>query len=245
MHWQFKDTNAAFNAALSYDTDIWDATWNVVYVDSHDYAPDQSPENQRFTGYWPDKLNLIFTFRGIPCIYYGSEVEFQKGKPIDPANARTSLDKSGRAYFGDYLEGTVTATDFGEYTASGTVAETLNYELSQHIIRLNKIRRAIPALRKGQYSTDGCNGSIAFKRRYTDSDVDSFAIVTINGDATFTGLPGGTYIEVVTGKTVSIGEGGTITTDSIGRGNMRVYVNTSLAGCEVDGKIGKDGAYLK
>ncbi|MEE0886657.1 MAG: alpha-amylase family glycosyl hydrolase [Treponema sp.] len=242
MHWQFKDTNAAFNAALSYDTDIWDATWNVVYVDSHDYAPDQSPEDQRFTGYWPDKLNLIFTFRGIPCIYYGSEVEFQKGMPIDPANKRTSLDKSGRAYFGDYLEGTVTATDFGEYTASGTVKDTLNHDLAQHIIRLNQIRRAIPALRKGQYSTEGCSGSIAFKRRYTDNDVDSFAAVAINGGATFTGLPSGTYIEVVTGKTIN--SNGTITTDSIGDGNMRVYV-LKTDSCEVDGKIGKDGAYLK
>ncbi len=245
MHWQFKDTNNAFSAAKDYDSDIWDATWNVVYVDSHDYAPDQSPENQRFTGYWPDKLNLIFTFRGIPCIYYGSEVEFMKGCPIDPANSRTSLDKSGRAYFGDYLEGDVSATDFGEYKASGTVETTLNHDLAQHIIRLNKIRRAVPALRKGQYSTENCSGSIAFKRRYTDNEVDSFALVAINGNATFSGLPAGDYVEVITGNSVSVSEGGSISTDSIGEGNMRVYVNTSLNGCEVSGKIGTAGAYLK
>lgn len=114
--------------------------------------------------------------------------------------------------------------------------------MAQHIIRLNQIRRAIPALRKGQYSTEGCSGSIAFKRRYTDNDVDSFAAVAINGGATFTGLPSGTYIEVVTGKTIN--SNGTITTDSIGDGNMRVYV-LKTDSCEVDGKIGKDGAYLK
>ena len=236
MHWAFNDTGDAFNTALGQDKDYNDATFNVTYVDSHDYAPDNAPENQRFNGYWPDKLNLMFTFRGIPCIYYGSEIEFKKGMPIDPANTRTSLDGSGRAYLGDHLEGTVTATDYGEYTASGTVAQTLNHELAQHIIRLNQIRRAVPALQKGQYSTDGCSGNIAFKRRYTDNGVDSFACVAINGSATFTGLPNGTYTEVITGKTVS---GSTITTDAIGQGNMRVYV---LNG---PGKIGKDGAYLK
>jgi hypothetical protein len=165
-----------------------------------------------------------------------SEIEFMKGAPIDPANTRTSCNKSGRAYLGDHLEGDVKATDFCEYTASGTVAQTLNHELAQHIIRLNQIRRAVPALQKGQYSTDGCSGNIAFKRRYTDNGVDSFACVAINGSATFSGLPNGTYTEVITGKTVS---GSTITTDAIGQGNMRVYV---LNG---PGKIGKDGAYLK
>lgn len=244
MHWAFNSVNDAFSTGLSYDKDYCDPTWLVTYVDSHDYAPDNAPENQRYTGYWPDKLNLMFTFRGIPCIYYGSEIEFKKGMSIDPASNKTKFENSGRAYYGDYLEGSVTATDYGEYTASGTVANTLSGDLAQHIIRLNKIRRAIPALRKGQYSTENCSGSIAFKRRYTDDDVDSFALVTINGAATFSGLPAGTYVEVITGNSVNVSEGGSITTDSIGEGNMRVYVNTSLNGCEVTGKIGNDGAYL-
>lgn len=247
MHWAFNDAGEAFRTAVgTNDPDFNDATFNVTYVDSHDYAPDNAPENQRFTGYWPDKLNLMFTFRGIPCIYYGSEIEFKKGMPIDPANTRTSLEESGRAYLGTHLEGTVTATDYGEYTASGTVAQTLNHDLAQHIIRLNKIRRAVPALQKGQYSTDGCNGSIAFKRRFTDAQtgVDSFVLVAINGGATFSNVPNGTYKELITGATVN---GSTITTDSIGQGNMRVYVlqNDTATAYGATGKIGKDGAYLK
>ncbi|MDY4153473.1 MAG: hypothetical protein SOX89_07905, partial [Treponema sp.] len=195
------------------------------------------PEN------WPQNMNLMFTFRGIPCIYYGSEVAFMSGAPIDPANTRTSLDKSGRAYFGDYIEGDVTATDFGEYTAtSGKVVDTLNHPLAQHVIRLNKIRRAIPALQKGQYSTAGCTGDIAFKRRYTDNTVDSFALVAIGGQASFKGVPSGEYIEVITGETVT--STGTLTTGSIDKDNMRIYVlNTPT--CGVAGKIGTDGAYLK
>lgn len=248
MHHKFGSAESAYAVASEEDKYFNDATYNVTYVDSHDYGPNEGGYlYKRFSGgtqEWASNLNLIFTFRGIPCVYYGTEIEFQKGMQIEPYTNGNKVPyaQSGRAYYGDHLEGTVTATDFGEYTASGTVAETLNYELSQHIIRLNQIRRAIPALRKGQYSTDGCNGSIAFKRRYTDNDVDSFAAVAINGGATFTGLPSGTYIEVITGKTVN--SSGTITTDSIERGNMRVYV-LKTDSCEVDGKIGKDGVYLK
>lgn len=244
MHWQFKEAYNAFQAAKDYDEDICDASWQVTYVDSHDYAPDQAPQDNRFDGYWPDKLNLIFTFRGIPCIYYGSEVEFMKGFPIDPANARCSLKESGRAYFGDFLEGDVDVSDFGVYSnASGTMATTLNHDLAQHIRRLNLIRRAIPALRKGQYSTEGCSGSIAFKRRYTKNGVDSFVLVAIGGQASFTGVPSGSYVEVITGKTVSCN--GSLTTDSIGQDNMRVYVLQTGDGVEPTGQIGEAGAYLK
>ena len=245
MHWAFSNASDAFRTAVqTNDPDFNDATWNVVYVDSHDYAPDNAPEGQRYSKVeeWPRNMNLMFTFRGIPCIYYGSEIEFMAGKPIDPANTKTSLDKSGRAYFGDHIEGTVNATDFGEYTASGTVADTLNHPLAQHVIRLNKIRRAIPALQKGQYSTAGCSGDIAFKRRYTDGTVDSFALVAIGGNATFTDVPSGEYIEVITGKTVT--STGTLTTGEIDKDNMRIYV-LKTANCGVDGKIGTDGAYLK
>lgn len=246
MHWAFANANDAFSTAVNTnDQDFNDATWNVVYVDSHDYAPDNAPENQRYakTEEWPRNLNLMFTFRGIPCIYYGSEIEFMAGAPIDPANTKTSLDKSGRAYFGDHLEGSIVADDFGVYTASGTVAETLNHNLAQHIIRLNQIRRAIPALRKGQYSTEDCgDGAISFKRRYKDDEVDSFVLVAIGGQAEFNNVPAGDYIEVITGQTVSCS--GSLTSEKIGRDNMRIYV-LKTPSCEIDGKIGKDGAYLK
>ena len=245
MHWAFSNAPDAFRTAVqTNDPDFNDATWNVVYVDSHDYAPDNAPEGQRYSKVeeWPRNMNLMFTFRGIPCIYYGSEIEFMAGKPIDPANTRTSLDKSGRAYFGDYIEGTVNATDFGVYTASGTVKETLSHPLAQHVIRLNKIRRAIPALQKGQYSTAGCSGNIAFKRRYTDNTVDSFVLVAIGGKADFTDIPSGDYLEVITGETVK--STGTLTTGEIDKDNMRIYV-LKTPNCGVDGKIGTDGAYLK
>ncbi len=244
MHWSFRNANNAYNRALQDDAYYNDATWNVVYVDSHDYGPN-TMEKIRYkegTEAWAENLDLLFTFRGIPCIYYGSEVEFQAGKTIDGFSQKIS--ETGRAYFGDNIEGGVTASDFGEFTASGTVKETLNKPLALHLQTLNKIRQAVPALRKGQYSTDGCNGNMAFKRRYTDGNIDSFACVAISGDATFSGIPGGTYTDCVTGDTQTVAEGGTLSVSCAGKGNLRVYV-LDTAKTKAPGKVGEGSAYLK
>ncbi|WP_450091464.1 alpha-amylase family glycosyl hydrolase [Paenibacillus hexagrammi] len=242
MHWAFKTAKEAFGMR-SGDQYYNDATWNVTYVDSHDYAPDQAPENERFAGTqdtWAENLDLLFTFRGIPAIFYGSEIEFQKGAVIDPGPTKP-LSETGRAYYGDHLEGSVTVQDYGKYTnATGQLADSLNYPLAQHIRKLNLMRRAIPALQKGQYSTENVSGELAFKRRYTDasSGIDSFVLVTISGDAQFTGIPNGTYVDAVTGDTKTV-TNGTITLNCSGKGNARVYV---LNG---SGKIGDTGTYLK
>lgn len=244
MHWNFRSANEAWSVKYG-DKYYNDASYNVVYVDSHDYAPDGAPESQRFAqpqDTWAENLSLMYTFRGIPCVYYGSEIEFKKGCPID-RGPNIALKESGRAYFGGYIKGSAHVTDFAEYSnATGNMAQTLKHPLAQHIQRLSKIRMAVPALRKGQYSTQGCNGSFAFKRRYTDAVTDSYALVCISGGATFTGILNGTYTDVVTGdvKTVT---NGTLTATCSGKGNLRVYVlGTSLT--PAPGKIGTDGKYI-
>ena len=42
MHWQFDSASGAFGAALDQDQYNNDATWNVTYVESHDYSPDRN-----------------------------------------------------------------------------------------------------------------------------------------------------------------------------------------------------------
>ncbi|MCX8131127.1 MAG: alpha-amylase family glycosyl hydrolase [Clostridia bacterium] len=242
MHWAFKTAQEAFNMKYG-DKYYNDATWNVTYVDSHDYAPDGAPENQRFAGTqdtWAENLSLMFTFRGIPCIYYGSEIEFMKGAPID-VGPNAPLSTTGRAYFGSKIEGSVQVQDYGKYTnATGEMANTLNHPLAQHIRRLNLIRRSVPALQKGQYSTENISGSMAFKRRYTDTTkgIDSFVLVTVSGDATFNSIPNGTYKDAITGDTKTV-TNGTLTASCSGKGNARVYVLNGT------GKIGDTGTYLK
>lgn len=249
MHHCFGSAGSAFGVAKQEDQYFNDATYNVTYVDSHDYGPNEG--GYLYTRYsggtaaWANNFSFMFTFRGIPCVYYGSEIEFQKSCQIEPYTNGNKVPyaRSGRAYFGDHLEGSVSASDYGVYEASGEVASTLSSPLSQHLIRLNKIRRAIPALRKGQYSTEGCSGAISYKRAYKKNGIDSFVLVTVGGEATFSGVRSGTYIEVVTGKSVNCN--GTLTSDSIGEGNARIYVLQTGDGVEPTGKIGTDGAYLK
>ncbi|MDE7413783.1 MAG: starch-binding protein [Muribaculaceae bacterium] len=242
MHWNFNSASGAYGVRTQDDL-YNDATYNVVYVDSHDYAPDSNYRFKGDQGTWAENLSLMFTFRGIPCLYYGSEVEFQKGKDIDKG-AILALKETGRAYFGGYIEGEVQGlTDFAEYTgATGNMASTLSYPLALHIQRLNKIRAAVPALRKGQYSNDGCSGKFAFKRRYTDDKVDSYALVTMSGDATFTGVLNGRYVDCVTGDVQNVTDG-KLTAKCTGKGNLRVYV-LDTDKTKAPGKVGEDGKYL-
>ena len=237
LHYNFSNAGSAYGLAKSGDMKYNDATYNVVYVDSHDYGP-QPNDGVRFGGsdaQWAENLSLMFTFRGIPCLYYGSEIGFKRGAKIDNG-PNGPLSDTGRAYFGGYITGDVTATDFGEYKASGNVDATLNHDLAQHLIRLNKIRQAVPALRKGQWTDEGCTpakGGIAFKRAYKDS----YALVALNGGATFTGCPAGTYTDLVTGKTYT---GSTITVDApSNQGQVRVLVKDWTGG-----KIIEDGAFI-
>ena len=247
VHYSFHNIGSVWNLAINGDKYYNDATYNVVYVDSHDYSPGPN-DNIRFnegTDQWAENLSLMFTFRGIPCLYYGSEVEFKAGKTIDPGG-NGPLKDSGRAYYGGYIKGDVTTSDFGMASgATGNLAATLSKPLVKHLQRLNRIRQAVPALRKGQYSTSGCSstGGYAFKRRYTDSTTDSYVLVTINGPATFTGVLNGTYTDCITGDVKTVTNGTLTTAACSGKGNMRVYVlSTSLT--PAPGKIGDDGPYL-
>ena len=244
MHWNFRSAAEAWG--VKYGDNLYnDATYNVVYVDSHDYAPDGAPESTRFNqsqDTWAENLSLMFTFRGIPCIYYGSEIEFRKGSVIDNG-PNIALRETGRAYFGGYIKGDINVTDFAQYNgASGNIAATLSHPLAMHIQRLNQIRAAVPALRKGQYSTDGCSGSFAFKRRYTDANTDSYVLVSISGGATFSNILNGTYVDCVTGDTKTV-TNGSLTVSCSGKGNLRVYVlNTDKT--KAPGKVGQDGKYI-
>ena len=244
MHWNFRSAAEAWG--VKYGDNLYnDATYNVVYVDSHDYAPDGAPESTRFNqsqDTWAENLSLMFTFRGIPCIYYGSEIEFRKGSVIDNG-PNIALRETGRAYFGGYIKGDINVTDFAQYNgASGNIAATLSHPLAMHIQRLNQIRAAVPALRKGQYSTDGCSGSFAFKRRYTDANTDSYVLVSISGGATFSNILNGTYVDCVTGDTKTV-TNGSLTVSCSGKGNLRVYV-LDTDKTKAPGKVGQDGKYI-
>lgn len=101
-------------------------------------------------------LAFLLTEDGIPCIYYGTEQDFAGGN--DPSN-REDLWVSG-------------------YKTNG--------ETFRRISRLNRIRKAVPAIRRGSmaftYTTDHVAdepdaGLVAFERKTPDG---SYALIVIN-----------------------------------------------------------------
>ena len=214
-------------SVLAMDWIYGDASKLVTFFQNHDVGPDNDFKF-RFAGEtWKAALayNLLWTIRGIPTLYYGEEVEFQKGKPQDIDGAIMTLDQTGRAYFGDYL-------------TPERIGQTQSHPLYQHIKRLNQVRRAIPALQKGQMEAIQDNGnSLGFIRR----TADSLAVVGLAADQEagfqFEDLPAGIYRDAITGRALEVSNG-----------RLGFSVKAQSAGVYVwngPGKIGKDGVFLR
>lgn len=243
MHMFFSSTSRAFQVKNG-DHLYVDPSFNVTYVDSHDYGPaDGATRPSYANSRLADNANLLFAWRGIPCVYYGSEVRFKYGCAID-LGPRGNIDDTGRAYFGGYIKGDVDVDDFGQFSnATGNLAVALNHPMAQHYRRLNLLRAKIPALRRGQYSTEGCKSeNVAFKRRFTDASTDSYVVVALGAPASFSGIENGHYVEAITGEHVDVADG-TLKVDNLTEGNMRIFVlDTPLS--PAPGKIGEDGPFL-
>lgn len=214
---------------LGFDWLYGDATQLVTFFQNHDVGPDNDFKF-RFGGEaWKAAIayNLLWTIRGIPCLYQGEEIEFMPGAPEDIDGPTMTLDQTGRAYFGDHL-------------TPGAIAATQAHPLYRHIRRLNQIRRAIPALQKAPMSrVNEFGGGISFVRDYQDGQ--SYAVVGLAAGSaqsfTVTGVRNGTYRDAVTGRVVAVGSG-----------TLAFTVNASSAGIYVldgPGKIGADGDFLR
>ena len=216
-------------AVLDMDWIFGDPSTLVTFLQNHDVGPDND-FRFRFKGdQWmaAAAYNLLWTARGIPCLYYGEEIEFMKGAPQDVISNDDTLDTTGRAYFGDHL------TD-------ERIGQTQSNPLYQHIKRLNQIRRAIPALQKGPMSHVNEWGSgLSFVRDFNNGE--SYAVVglTIGGgqDISVGDIRNGHYRDAVTGNEITVHHG-----------QISFHVQGNSAGIYVldgPGKIGVDGAYLR
>jgi glycosidase len=220
---------AGVGRVLEMDWIYGNATELVTFLQNHDVGPDND-FRFRFKGeQWmaAAAYNLLWTVRGIPCLYYGEEIEFMKGAPQDVIGNDDTLDQTGRAYFGDHL------TD-------ERIGETQGHPLYRHIRRLNQIRRAIPALQKAPMSHVNDWGSgISFVRDHNHGE--SYAVVglAIGGDQQVSvgNIRNGVYRDAVTGRTVAAGDG-----------QLSFTVRGNSAGIYVlngPGKIGEDEVYLR
>ncbi len=204
-----------------------DVTSLVTFLQNHDVGPDNDFK-YRFKGEdWmaAATYNLLWTARGIPCLYYGEEIAFMRGAPQDVEGEKDTLESTGRAYFGDHLE-------------DERIAETQAHPLYRHIQRLNLIRRQIPALQKAAMTQVQEWGSgMAFVRDL--SAEGSYAVVglAIGSDqqVEIGDIRPGLYRDAITGA------------EQHSNGQLSFQVKGNSVGIWVldgPGKIGVDGTYL-
>jgi glycosidase len=210
---------AGVKAADRYDYLYADPSTNVMFLDNHDFGPNND-WNRRYDG-TPENLaaalNFMYTWRGLPCVYYGTEMQFKKGAYCDIHSANdinNSIDLTGRAYFGNDM------------------VYAPNHKIYQHLRRLNAIRKAVPALQKGSWRWDGTSdgNGVGFVRRYNGTDV---AVGLAKDGAVgfnFSGLANGTYRDAISGKEVVVNGG-----------NLSFTVEPSSAGIYVLNGPGRVG----
>lgn len=153
----------------------------MTFYDNHDMARLDADD----AGFI-DVHNFLFTARGIPVVYYGSEIGFMRGRAEHAGN---------RNYFGQER-----------------VDAAKSSMIYQNLRRIARIRAASPALQKGlQVNLELSGDRAAFYRIYQRGDVQQIALVLLNkGDAAqsfrIAGPPqAGTWRSAVDGSEQRIG----------------------------------------
>lgn len=138
-------------AALKLDAGPYQNPYELTtFIDNHDMA--------RFNGSDEDFIdahNWLFTARGIPVVYYGSEMGFMRGAVEHHGN---------RNYFG--IEG---------------IAIARRHPIHAQLSHIAKLRAASPALQRGLHLTLLMEGDrAAFLRVYQRDGVNQTALVLLN-----------------------------------------------------------------
>lgn len=153
----------------------------TTFYDNHD-MPRMNASDAGFI----DAHHWLFTARGIPVIYYGSEMGFMRGRAEHAGN---------RQYFG--VEG---------------IAAARAHPIRERLARIARVRAASPALQRGlQVNLSFKGQQAAFYRVLQHAGVAQTALVLLNkGDeaATFEisadDLQPGTWRNAMTGETVEL-----------------------------------------
>lgn len=154
MRAAFGPEDAGFETLLDYlhlDDGLFQNPYELAtFYDNHDMPRMDADENG-----FRDAHNWLFTSRGIPVVYYGSEVAFRAGKGEHAGN---------RDYFGkERLE-----------AARG-------HPLRDSLKRIVRLRQSSPALQRGlQANLELSGDSAVFFRVYQRGEVNQTALVLLN-----------------------------------------------------------------
>lgn len=225
FHNIFQDGGAfsGVTAAARYDNLYADPSTLVTWLDNHDFGPNND-WNMRYSGSDQNLaacMNFMFTWRGIPTVYYGTESRFKSGAFTDlhdAAGINKSLDETGRAYYGDAMN------------------SAPNHIIYKHLRKLNAIRKAVPALQNGNWNWAGNapGNGVGFTRQSGTSFVCVGLAKDGSASFSFNGIANGIYRDAVTGREVSVANGTLNFTAT--SGSAGIYVKDG------PGMIGESGA---
>ena len=170
----------------------------TTFYDNHDMAR-MNASDEGFI----DAHNWLFTARGIPVVYQGSEFGYMRG---------TSEHQGNRNYI-------------GQARLDAAVSHPIRSKLSQ----IASIRQALPALQRGlQYNVRLAGHEAVFFRVVQDDDAQQTALVMLNkSDSPLvmvadTFVESGKWKEWVTGEDVTVSEQGI--TATVPAHGVRVFV---------------------
>jgi glycosidase len=140
--------------APNYDTNSWYRL--VTFLDNHDNPRFlSSSEANDNTNRLTVALEFLYTSRGIPCLYYGTEQAFDG--TTDPNNREDMFD-------GQFEQGPSLGDNFNE-----------SHPLFQLVAKLNNYRRLYQSLRRGvhnnRWNTSGGPGLFAYSRVFSNEEV--------------------------------------------------------------------------
>jgi len=127
----------------------------VTFLDNHDQQRFMSPNNANgSTGKLAVALSFLYSSRGIPCLYYGTEQNFNGTG--DPNNREDMYD--------------------GQFEQGPSLGDNFNMTMGSflHVAQFNNFRRLYPSLRRGTHANlwgDGGPGRFAFARRLGSEEV--------------------------------------------------------------------------
>ncbi|WP_299899683.1 starch-binding protein [uncultured Aquimarina sp.] len=197
-------------AAARYDHLYSDPSTLITWLDNHDFGPNND-WNRRYGGTDENLaacMNFMFTWRGIPVVYYGTEMRFKAGEFNDIHNAagiEQSIDKTGRAYYGDIID------------------QAPSHKIYQHIRKLNAIRKAVPALQKGSWDWKEAPGNaVSYRRVHQNSEVAVGLAKDGNASFSISGMTNGVYRDAVTGREIFAQNG--VLNFTVTSGSAGIYV---------------------
>ena len=171
----------------------------ATFYDNHD-MPRMDASDEGFI----DAHNWLFTARGIPVIYYGSEMGFMRGRAEHAGN---------RNYFG-----------------SEGIAAARRSPIHATLSRIANVRAATPALQRGvQLDIELKGDRAAFYRVLQHTGTRQIALVLLNkGDAPqrfeiASMLQAGQWRSALDGSTVDVAAGGSLSAD-VAAHDVQVFV---------------------